>query len=136
MGGSGQALIIRFFSGGIKIQNKSGSEDASIGMTGGRLVIDDTVIDGDILVRGDGKWDNSDTYVGGANVVNELVDGEQLQIMAKIMRNRMETDPATGIMTVYDDDDTTVLLTGNIYEDVLAAQLYRGRGIERRNKLT
>ncbi len=135
-GGSGQALIIRFFSGGIQIQNKTGTEDASIGMTGGRIVVDNTVTTGDILLRGDGKWDNSATYTGGANVVNELVDGAQLQIMSKIMRNRMETNPITGVMTVYDDDDVTVLLTGNIYEDVLAGQIYRGRGMERRNRLT
>ena len=38
--------------------------------------------------------------------------------------------------SIYDDNDTTVFLSGNIYEDVLAAQLYRGRGMERRNRLT
>ena len=32
------------------------------------------------------------------------------------MMNRMETDPDTGVMTIYDDDDSTPLLTGNIYD--------------------
>jgi hypothetical protein len=62
--------------------------------------------------------------------------GVDMTTLRKLMMNRMETNPTTGIMTVYDDDDTTPLLTGNIYEDVLAAQIYRGRGMERRNKLT
>ena len=60
----------------------------------------------------------------------------EIDTLRKLMRNRMETDPTTGIMTIYDDDDITPFLTGNIYEDVLAAQAYRGRGIERRNRLT
>jgi len=62
--------------------------------------------------------------------------GVSSETLRKLMMNRMETDPVTGIMTIYDDDDVTVLLSGNIYEDVLAAQLYRGKGIERRNRLT
>lgn len=59
-----------------------------------------------------------------------------IETLRKLQQNRMETNPVTGVMTVFDDDDVTVLLSGNIYEDVLAAQLYRGRGIERRNRLT
>ena len=57
-------------------------------------------------------------------------------IVRKLLMNRMETNPSTGVLTLYDDDDSTPLYTGNIYEDVLAAQLYRGQGIERRNRLT
>ena len=68
----------------------------------------------------------------GATLTALGVDTETLR---KLMQNRMETDPITGVMTVYDDDDITPLLTANIYEDVLAAQLYRGRGMERRNRL-
>jgi hypothetical protein len=59
-----------------------------------------------------------------------------LNILRKLQMNKMETNPTTGILTIYDDDDSTVLYSGNIYEDVLATQLYRGRGIERRNRLT
>lgn len=59
----------------------------------------------------------------------------QIETLRKLMQNRMETDPTTGIMTIYDDDDTTVLLSGSIFEDVLASQIYRGRGMERRDRL-
>ena len=77
--------------------------------------------------------------------VSGLTGGESAQLasietvtlsLQKLMKNRMETNPTTGIMTIYDDDDVTPLLTGNIYEDVVASQIYRGRGMERRNRLT
>jgi len=54
--------------------------------------------------------------------------------IVKLLRNKQVTDPNTGIMTVYDDDGT-VLFSANIYEDVNAAQGYRGQGVERREKL-
>ena len=59
-----------------------------------------------------------------------------LTILRKLQMNRMITDPTTGILTIYDDDDTTPLYTGNIWEDHLATQLYRGRGLEERERLT
>ena len=59
-----------------------------------------------------------------------------VDVLRKLQMNRMETNPSTGVLTIYDDDDSTPLYTGNIYEDVLAAQLYRGQGLERRNRLT
>ena len=65
-----------------------------------------------------------------------LTDLPQVVLLRKLMQNRLETDPVTGIMTVYDDDDTTVLFTSQLYEDVLAIQTYRGQGSERRNRLT
>ena len=61
--------------------------------------------------------------------------GVTTETLRKLMQNRMETNPTTGVMTVYDDDDVTPILTANIYEDILAAQIYRGRGIDRRNRL-
>jgi hypothetical protein len=51
------------------------------------------------------------------------------------MRNKAVTDPNTGIMTIFDDDGTTVLFQANIYEDAAAAVAYRGRGMERRERL-
>ena len=53
----------------------------------------------------------------------------------KLLRNKQITDPAAGIMTVFDDDGATVLLTGALYEDAAAAQPYRGQGAERRERL-
>ena len=60
MGGSGKTLIIRGHSGGLKLINKSGSEDAVLDFESGRVVIDSTIIAGKITIRGIGQVvDNS-----------------------------------------------------------------------------
>lgn len=53
----------------------------------------------------------------------------------KLLRNRRETNPVTGIQTLYDDDGTTALLSGAIWEDVGATQAYQGDGIDRQDPL-
>jgi hypothetical protein len=40
------------------------------------------------------------------------------------------------LMTVFDDDDTTPLLTTQMYENAGETQTYRGRGAEVRGRLT
>ncbi len=60
---------------------------------------------------------------------------QKCDLLLKLMLNKQITDPATGLMTIYDDDDTTVIYTGNVYEDAAGTTLYRGQGIERRNRL-
>jgi hypothetical protein len=72
MGGSGQALKMSGQRGGIRLINKTGTDKVSIDMDGGQVIIDDTVIDGDITLRGVGVWSNKDTYAGGVNVVDLL----------------------------------------------------------------
>jgi hypothetical protein len=37
---------------------------------------------------------------------------------------------------IFDDDDTTALLSGDIYEDVAGTQPYRVQGVERADRLT
>ena len=56
--------------------------------------------------------------------------------VAKLLKNRTETNPNTGVMTVFDDDDSTPLLTADIFEDVAGTQPYQGKGIDRKNRLT
>lgn len=131
--GTGYGLSCRKWSGKLKLINKTGPEGVVIDLESGEIEIDSTVTNGTITVRGVGSV--TDNSTGSAVVVNETVSGAEIVLLRKLMMNRMETNPTTGVMTIYDDDDTTVLLQGNIYEDVLATQLYRGRGMERRNKL-
>lgn len=59
-----------------------------------------------------------------------------LELIRKFLTNKLVTDPDAGKMTVYDDDDTTPAYEGDIYEKVDGSQKYRGRGIERRDRLT
>ena len=59
-----------------------------------------------------------------------------IELFRKILQNRKVTDPVTGILTIYDDDDVTPLLTANIYEDASGTVPYRSRGLERQDRLT
>lgn len=58
----------------------------------------------------------------------------RLILMEKILRNKFITDPVTGVATVFDDDDTTPLITSPLFEDAAGQQSYRGKGAERRER--
>lgn len=61
--------------------------------------------------------------------------GFMLKVVQQILRNKTKTDPATGVMTVYDDDNTTVLFTANLSQDAAETTPYSGNGAEVRGKL-
>ena len=79
-GGSGQGLIIRGYDGGMKITNMTGgSDNVSIDMSSGQVIVDDTVTSSNaFILRGVGKWTNKETYSGGATITDELVDGRMI----------------------------------------------------------
>lgn len=56
-------------------------------------------------------------------------------LIQKLLRNKMVTDPATGTVTIYDDNGA-VLMQGQLYEDVVGLQPYRGQGAQRRERMT
>lgn len=56
--------------------------------------------------------------------------------LRKVLLNKQITSPTAGKLTIYDDDDTTVLLQADLFEDEGAAQRYRGQGADRRERLT
>lgn len=76
MGGSGNSLALRNYSGGIRLQNFAGGGAVSVDMASGRLVAEATVTAGVIVVRGVG--DVIDESTGTADVqdftVNAAVD--------------------------------------------------------------
>jgi len=128
-------VSIRAYAGGLTVGGMNDSGDqVTVSMSTGKLTIDNTNTLGFISVRGMSQF--TDNTAGTVVDKDGLLDTFQQGLLVKLLKNRLETDPTTGILTVYDDDDVTVLLSGNIYEDVLAAQVYRGRGLERRDKLT
>lgn len=62
--------------------------------------------------------------------------GGILYIIRQILKNKQKTDPATGLMTVYEDDGTTVLFTANVFNDADGATPYDGTaGINSRDTL-
>lgn len=74
MGGTGNDLTIIKYAGPIEIQNKTGPDLCNVNLNGGEVTIDNTVTGGTVTLSGVGKWANSDTYIGGATVLNNLVD--------------------------------------------------------------
>jgi hypothetical protein len=68
-----------------------------------------------------------------------LVDGElagtTLAKLKHILSYKTITDPVTGIMTVYDTDGTTPLLTAQLYQDADGTIKYKGSGAELRERL-
>lgn len=69
--GYGSNLTIREYRGGLFIKNKTGTDEISIDMNSARIVLDSTVTDGDIIVRGVGHLTNNGTAnVDSTNVVN------------------------------------------------------------------
>lgn len=83
--------------------------------------------DGNFQVNAELKFTN---LIDGLRII-----GNDTSNSRKILTNRTHTDPGTGIMTVYDDDDSSILLQGDLFEDVAATQPYRGQGADRRNRL-
>lgn len=80
MGGSGQALALRNYNGGIKLTNKSGSESVSVDLNSGQIKLTSTVTAGEIVARGVGKLIEDATgdtiHTGtwnGATIINETV---------------------------------------------------------------
>lgn len=56
-------------------------------------------------------------------------------VLEKLLRNRTVTDPTTGRITVYDDDDVSPLFTADLWEDAAGTKPYEGRGADRRDRL-
>lgn len=107
-------------------------------------------IDATISAKGDMEADitSSGSVLTTANVasavwgadLSALYSGNQagalVYIAQQILRNKTKTDPATGVMTVYADDGTTVLLTANVYADASGTTPYDGTtGINLKDRL-
>jgi hypothetical protein len=60
---------------------------------------------------------------------------QRLTLIEKLLRNKQITDPVTGKLVVYDDDNTNILVQGDLFEDAAGSQAYRGQGAERRERL-
>lgn len=78
-GGAGSSLAMRNYDGGITLTNKTGSESASLDFNSGQVIIDNTVTTGTIVLRGKGRWQNRNSYTGGANIVDEMVRTDDIE---------------------------------------------------------
>lgn len=60
----------------------------------------------------------------------------KVAIATAILQNKTVTDPVTGTMTVFADDNVTPLFSTQLYENIGETQPYRGKGAEVRGRLT
>jgi uncharacterized protein YjbI with pentapeptide repeats len=77
MGGSGQSLALRSYSGGVKIKNKTGPETACITLAEGRIEIDSTVTAGLVQVVGVGQIE--DNSAGATVDTTHLIGKDSIQ---------------------------------------------------------
>lgn len=62
-------------------------------------------------------------------------DSDNILLILKILSNKQTLDPDTGLFTLYDDDDTTILYQVNAWEDAAGTIPYRGRSLARIDQL-
>lgn len=126
MGGSGRNLSLRGYSGGIKISNLTGSNQASLDFISGQAIIDSTCTDGTIVIRGANYVE--DNSGAGCTVVVQ----SDLDLVLKTIKNKKSLEKTGSVwqLIVYDDDDTTPILTkalkdldGNNITDIEAGVL-------------
>lgn len=77
MGGSGNSLALRNYSGGIQLANYTGGGAVSVDMASGRVVVGATVTDGQITVRGIADVHNNST---GTAVIQDLTVNEAVEL--------------------------------------------------------
>lgn len=135
-GSPGTRLSFRNYSGRITLKNMQDGDIASFDLDPGHLVLDPSNAGGQLLYRGTGRVTNNLGSPSPTITDDGFVVASDVTLNRKLTQNRLETDPITGTITLYDDDDTTVLLVASLFEDVAGTQPYRGRGAERRNRLT
>lgn len=84
---------MRNYNGGITLTNKTGPEAASLDINSGQVVVDSTVTNGQITIRGIGKLTNNSA---GAAVVDDLdfVEGIKIQILS--YNGSVHVDPILG----------------------------------------
>ena len=121
MGGAGQSLSLRHYSGGVLLTNKTGPESASIDLSAGQVKIDlTTVTNGTIVVRGNGKvinaanddWLPSGTY-GSMTLINETNFG----VMLQEIHARWGLDPDLPV-NITDNGTTTTLTVGTMVIEI------------------
>lgn len=80
--------------------------------------------------------DAAEATVGKTIVGLGLSVGESLALIVRLLRNRQVTDPTTGEIRVYSDDDLSVLLAADLWKDADGTIAYDGSGADRRDRLT
>jgi len=117
-GGSGRALAIRNYNGGLKITNKTGPEAISVDLNSGQIILDSTVTNGELVFRGVGKViDTNGNYIytgnwNGATIINETlsVQGISMDVWDEpVIQHNTDGTFGTDVATVYDISNLTTV---------------------------
>jgi|SRR3990172_540636 len=82
------------------------------------------------------KMTNGTAFSGGILNMFDSADSVLLAKIGKYLLNKKITDPATGIMTVYEVDDTTPAFSAAVKKDAAGTIPYNGTGAERIERMT
>lgn len=120
MGGSGQNLALRNYNGGIALANLTGGspdQEVSIDLNSGQVILENTVTQGNILIRGIGKLtDNSTANVDANDLVRASNINDLWALQGLDVDNPMTVTPTartTGTIaqTITGDGETTTTVT-------------------------
>jgi len=135
MGGTGQSLTMTGFEGAIDISNSQDPLSTNFISGVGKVEFTPTITEGTFVVFGDMRIVSN--AGPNANIIDRTSVGA-IDNLRKIGLNRMITDPVTGLVTIYEDDDVTVLYQGGVTQDAAGLVPYNSAStkIDRRNKMT
>ena len=135
---SAGSIHIHHYLGMLQLANMTVTNTVTFDSPGGELTINASNTAGTVSVRGTTvPIDNS----GAGCTVNDNTTPKEVWTVAngafvrKILQNKRVTDPVTGITTIYDDDNSTIIYQGNIWENVGGTTPYSGGVINRQDRL-
>lgn len=128
MGGTGQDLLIRNYAGGLELTGCTAAADASIDMSSGRVIVDNTNTAGAFWIRG-----IADVFDASAGtVVNDLTINLSLDDLNTLMvSGRVTPDGKVQLIDEFD----TVLFEADAWEDVAGLVAHTGSAIRKVEKL-
>jgi len=97
LGGTGQDLVLRNYTGGVRLTNSTGPANVSMDITSGRVFLEPSITDGDIEIRGNARVQNNST--GTTIVRNETLN--QAQELAAF-EGKVTVDPIGGTTGEYE----------------------------------
>lgn len=136
--GAGTSIpIYAYLTNGWRIKPQESSHTLTV--TSGILLVDGG---GDPFISTTGNYNVRVNYqqpvqaitAGGSGSLT-TEQNDTLVLIRKLLTNRRITDPQAGEQVVFDDDDITPLVRGDLWEDVAGTQQYRGDGSDRADRL-
>jgi len=122
MGGSGQSLGLRGYNGGMRLQNKTGTDSVSIDMNSGQIVLDSDVTNGNIVIRGVSTL--TDNSTGSASInTSGLIFADQTQLAS--FSEKVTCDVVSGSSGTKFPIGTAQFPTNNL-DDTLSIAVSRG----------